>query len=61
MSDLIAALGLMLVIEGIFYAGFPQAAKAFMLQAVERSESVFRAAGLASLAIGLAIVWLVRG
>jgi uncharacterized protein len=61
MSDLIAALGLVLVIEGIFYAGFPRAAKAFMRQALELPEGSFRAAGLSGLAIGLAIVWLVRG
>jgi uncharacterized protein YjeT (DUF2065 family) len=61
MSDLIAAVGLVLVIEGIFYAGFPQAAKDFMRRALEFPDGTFRSAGLAALAIGLAIVWLVRG
>lgn len=61
MSDFFAALGLVLVIEGIFYAGFPQAAKAFMRQAIELADSAFRSAGLTAVAIGLAIVWLVRG
>jgi uncharacterized protein len=61
MSDLAAAIGLVLVIEGIFYAGFPHAAKGFMRRAVEMPDGAFRSAGLGGLAIGLAIVWLVRG
>jgi uncharacterized protein YjeT (DUF2065 family) len=61
MSDLAAAIGLVLVIEGIFYAGFPYAAKSFMRRAVGLPDSTFRGAGLGGLAIGLAIVWLVRG
>lgn len=61
MSELIAALGLVFVIEGIFYAGFPHVAKGFMRKALEMPDSAFRGAGLAGLAIGLAIVWMVRG
>ena len=61
MSELIAAFGLVLVIEGVFYAGFPSAAKTFMRRAVELPEGTFRSAGLGGLAIGLAIVWLMRG
>lgn len=61
MTDLVAALGLVLVIEGIFYAGFPEAAKAFMRQALDMPDGTFRAAGLAAAALGLALVWLVRG
>jgi uncharacterized protein YjeT (DUF2065 family) len=61
MTDLIAALGLVLIIEGIFYAGFPEAAKAFMRQALAQPESTFRIAGLAAVAVGLLLVWLVRG
>ncbi len=61
MSDLAAAIGLVLVIEGILYAGFPQAMKGFMRRAIELPDGAFRSAGLGGLAIGLAIVWLVRG
>jgi uncharacterized protein len=60
MSDLIAALGLALVLEGIFYAGFPLAARNYMQRALELSENTLRAAGLAGVAFGFAIVWLVR-
>lgn len=61
MSDLIVAFGLVLVLEGIFYAGFPQAAKSFMQRALDLPENVLRGAGLAGLMIGLAVVWLARG
>jgi len=61
MSELVTAIGLVLVIEGVFYAGFPTAAKSFMRRALEMPDNVFRTAGLGGLAIGLAIVWLVRG
>jgi uncharacterized protein YjeT (DUF2065 family) len=61
MSDLVAALGLVLVLEGIFYAGFPQAARNVMRRALELPENTLRLAGLAALALGLAIVWLSRG
>lgn len=61
MTDLIAALGMVLVLEGILYAGFPQAARNFMRRALELPENLLRAAGLAGLALGLAIIWLARG
>jgi uncharacterized protein YjeT (DUF2065 family) len=61
MTDLVAALGLVLVIEGIFYAGFPDTAKAFMRQVLGLPDNAFRAAGLGAAALGLLLVWLVRG
>ena len=61
MSELAAAFGLVLVLEGILYAGFPQAAKNVMRRALELPENALRLAGLAALALGLAIVWLARG
>jgi uncharacterized protein YjeT (DUF2065 family) len=61
MTDLVAALGLVLVIEGVLYAGFPETVKAFMRQALDLPDNAFRAAGLVAAAIGLLLVWLVRG
>ena len=61
MSDLVAAIGLVLVLEGILYAGFPHAARNVMRRVLELPENALRAAGLAGLAVGLAIVWLSRG
>jgi uncharacterized protein len=61
MSDLVAAFGLVLVLEGILYAGFPKAARSFMRRVLELPENTLRGAGLAGLAVGLVIVWLSRG
>ncbi|ESR27298.1 DUF2065 domain-containing protein [Lutibaculum baratangense] len=61
MSDLLAALGLALVIEGIVYAGFPGPMKRMIVSILELPEAVLRAGGLALAAVGLVIVWLVRG
>lgn len=61
MTDLIAAIGLVLVIEGIFYGGFPRFAKRMAAEASSAPDEVLRYAGLIAIAIGVAIVWLVRG
>jgi len=61
MKDLITALGLVLVIEGILYALFPQVVKRMMAMAQEMSPLIFRVGGLAVAALGLVIVWLIRG
>lgn len=61
MSDLLAALGLVLVIEGIVYAGFPGRLKRMMTLVQDVPESTLRAGGLAAAATGLFIVWLIRG
>ena len=54
-------MGLVLVIEGLVYGGFPAAAKKMAAQAAEMPEAVLRTVGLAALVIGVGIVWLVRG
>lgn len=61
MSDLIVALGLFLVIEGLIYGGFPGAVKRIAASALEVPDSVLRTAGVVSVAAGVFIVWLVRG
>ncbi len=61
MSDLVVALGLVLVIEGLVYAGAPGWLKQTMLRAQELPDSTLRAGGAAAAATGLFIVWLVRG
>lgn len=60
MSDLIAALGLAITIEGVLYALFPDGMKATMAKVQEQPASHLRAAGLAAAAVGVLIVWLVR-
>lgn len=60
MADFLAALGLVFVIEGLVYGGFPGLAKRFARQAADMPESTLRAAGIAAIAFGVLIVWLVR-
>jgi uncharacterized protein YjeT (DUF2065 family) len=60
-SDLVAAIGLVLVIEGVFYGGFPRLARRLAAQAASTPEELLRYAGLAAVAIGVLVVWLVRG
>lgn len=61
MSDLIAALGLVLVLEGIFYGGMPSLAKRLAAEALAMPEGVLRLGGVAAAVVGVGIVWLVRG
>jgi uncharacterized protein YjeT (DUF2065 family) len=60
MPDLIAAIGLALVIEGILMTLFPGGMRRWMAALLERPASELRAAGLASAIIGLGVVWLAR-
>lgn len=60
MTDIAVALGLVLVIEGGFYAMAPSIAKHLMRQGIAASDGVLRGFGLAALALGVAVVWLAR-
>ena len=61
MSELVVAIGLVLVIEGALYALFPGGMQRMMQQIQEVAPSTLRAIGLAGAVIGLAIVWIMRG
>lgn len=61
MSELFTALGLVLVLEGVFYALFPGAVRRFMAYALGESEGALRRIGLIAAIIGVTIVGLVRG
>lgn len=61
MTDLIVAIGLVLVIEGVLYALFPSAMQRMMAMAMSQPPHSLRTAGLVAAAIGVGIVWLVRG
>jgi uncharacterized protein YjeT (DUF2065 family) len=61
MRDFLTALALVLVIEGILYALFPEAMKRAAARAVLVPAHVLRMAGLAAAAIGVILVWLFRG
>jgi uncharacterized protein YjeT (DUF2065 family) len=60
-SDLIVAIGLVLVIEGLLYGGFPIFAKRLAAEVMSMPENALRLAGLAAIAVGVGLVWLARG
>ncbi|WP_028032907.1 DUF2065 family protein [Chelativorans sp. J32] len=61
MSDFLAALGLVLVFEGLLYGALPRLAKRMAADVVHMPEGMMRAVGLAVMAAGVFVVWLVRG
>jgi len=61
MTDFLAALGLVFVIEGLIFAAFPAQAKKAMESVLETPDTTLRLIGLGAAVIGLAVVWLVRG
>jgi uncharacterized protein YjeT (DUF2065 family) len=61
MLDLLVALGLVLVIEGLTFAAFPGGAKRALAMLAETPEPNLRVAGLVSAVVGLAVVWVIRG
>ena len=61
MSDFLAALGLVFVIEGLVFAALPAQAKRAMASVMETPETSLRVIGIGSAVIGLVMVWLVRG
>ncbi|MCP5368446.1 MAG: DUF2065 domain-containing protein [Hyphomicrobiales bacterium] len=61
MTDLIAALGLAMVIEGAIYALFPDGMKSMLVQVLNQPAGVLRGFGLVLAVVGVGVVWLVRG
>ncbi|MDG4894010.1 DUF2065 family protein [Mesorhizobium sp. WSM4976] len=61
MQDFLAAIGLVLVIEGLVYGGFPALARKLATEVLSMLENVLRIGGLVAIAVGVGIVWLVRG
>ncbi len=60
MTDLWAALGLALALEGMLYALFPEQMKRLIAQALATPENLLRIVGLTAALIGVAVVWFVR-
>lgn len=61
MTDFLAALGLVFVIEGLIFAALPGPARRAMMSAMEAPEQTLRVVGIGSAVAGLIVVWLVRG
>lgn len=60
MSDLFAALGLALAIEGTLYALAPRSMRQMAMKMLEARSETLRFGGLLAVALGVGIVWLVR-
>jgi uncharacterized protein len=61
LADLATALALLLVVEGILWALFPGGMKQAAARAVLMEAGQLRAGGLAFAALGVVLVWLIRG
>lgn len=61
MKELIVAIGLLLVIEGLVYTIFPDQMKSMMKKMQELSASNLRTGGLFFALIGFIIVWVIKG
>lgn len=61
MSDLLAALALMLALEGLAFAAFPGAMRRAMMDVASTPDKVLRFIGVLSAIIGIVLVWASRG
>jgi len=57
----VAGIGLVLVLEGLVYALFPQGMQRLMAQVLEMPASTLRNGGLIAAVVGCLIIWLSRG
>ncbi|AHK78441.1 hypothetical protein M911_03745 [Ectothiorhodospira haloalkaliphila] len=60
-SDLLAALALLMVIEGLLPFINPAGLRRTLLEVAQLPDSVLRGVGLASLVLGALLLWWVRG
>lgn len=61
MADFATALALVLVIEGVLWALFPERMKQAAARAILLEPGPLRLGALASVGLGVLLVWLIRG
>ena len=61
MQDFLVGIGMVLVIEGLLYAAFPDSVRRMAEMARQIPDSTLRMGGVTALALGVLVVWLVRG
>lgn len=61
MTDLLTALALVLVIEGLFLALMPHRLRQVVVMMEQMPPEALRLGGLAAATIGVLLVWLMRG
>lgn len=60
MSDLVSAIGLVLVLEGAMYALAPATMRDMLSRLATTPDDVLRTAGLVAAVAGVLVVWIVR-
>lgn len=61
MQDLLTAAALVLVLEGVLWALFPDGMKQAAARAIVLDSSVLRTGGVIFAGVGVFVVWLIRG
>ncbi|KAA2242219.1 DUF2065 domain-containing protein [Salinarimonas soli] len=61
MKDLLAALGLVLAVEGLLFAAFPEAVRRAMIDAAQSPADRMRLVGIGSAVAGVVLLWVARG
>jgi len=61
MNDLLAGLGIALVLEGLLWAAAPNAARRVVMELAGLSSGRIQVGAAAAVAFGVFIVWLARG
>ncbi|MBY0560972.1 DUF2065 domain-containing protein [Hyphomicrobium sp.] len=61
MNDLLAGLGVALVLEGLLWAAAPQKARRALEEISTFSNGRIQACAVAAVALGVFVVWLARG
>ena len=61
MADFVVALGLLLAVEGLLYAAAPDVMRRAVARILDTPDGILRMAGLAMAAVGVVLVWMVRG
>lgn len=60
LDELLVGLGMLLVLEGFLYGGFPGLAKRVAREALKLDDATLRNFGVIAMIIGIALIWLVR-
>jgi uncharacterized protein YjeT (DUF2065 family) len=61
LGDVLTALGLLLVIEGLTFAAAPEKAKRALAALLLQPAGLLRAVGVFAMLAGVVLVWAVRG
>lgn len=61
MSELVIAIGLVLVLEGLIYCIMPGMMKRMAAELPQIPDSTLRVVGLVVMTVGVLLVWLIKG